>query len=120
MPRVTTKVSAVHLDADHRDAFSRAVQAVLASDLAEMTMAQLVDGLPLAGVAWEARGKLLTWAHPLMKHGQLCEGALEKTRSLRDNFDPDTLSFAPQVSHSTSKTDQVVCTSHLLTSGLAI
>lgn len=96
----------MHLDTNHRDAFYGAIQAVLASNLAEITMAQLVDGLPQADIAWRARGNHLTTAHPLAGHEQFCEGALEKTRSLRDDFDPDTLSFESRVSTRPSKTAQ--------------
>ena len=95
-----TKVTAVQLDTDHRDAFSRAIKTILGSDLAEITMAQLVDGLPLADIAWEARGNFLCRAHPLADHEQLCKDALEKVRSLRDDFGPETLSFEPHVSRS--------------------
>ncbi|KEY65068.1 hypothetical protein S7711_09861, partial [Stachybotrys chartarum IBT 7711] len=95
MPRATTKVLAVHLDKDHHDAFSRAVQTILACNMAEVTMAQLVDGLPQSSVAWEARGNSLSKARPLADHKQLCEGALEKIQSLQDECNPDTLSFEP-------------------------
>ncbi|KFA56062.1 hypothetical protein S40293_00044 [Stachybotrys chartarum IBT 40293] len=97
MPIVKTKVSAVDLDTDHRDVYSRAVKVILATDVAETTMAQLVDGLPRADVAWEARGNLLTKAHPLADHEQLCTGVLEMTQSLRDGFGPETLSFDSQL-----------------------
>ncbi|KFA60444.1 hypothetical protein S40285_08269 [Stachybotrys chlorohalonatus IBT 40285] len=97
MPRVKPTVSAVHLDTGHRDAFSRAIRAILATDLAETTMAQLVDGLPKADVAWEARGNLLTKAHPLADHEQLCSGVLEKTQALRNGFGPEMLSFDSQL-----------------------
>jgi hypothetical protein len=86
-------VLAAHLDAEHRDAYSRAVQAILATKLAEITMAQLVDGLPRAEIAWQAQGSFLTRGHPLTDHEELCEGVLIKTQSLRDNIDLDTLSF---------------------------
>lgn len=120
MPRVKPTVSAVHLDTGHRDAFSRAIRAILATDLAETTMAQLVDGLPKADVAWEARGNLLTKAHPLADHEQLCSGVLEKTQALRNGFGPEMLSFDSQVSSSTFVTARGACMSQLLTSGLAV
>jgi hypothetical protein len=91
------KVLAAHLDADHRDAYSRAVQAILATNLAEITMAQLVDGLPKAEIAWQAQGSFLCRSHPLTDHGELCEGVLEKTQSLRDDLNLDTLSFESHV-----------------------
>lgn len=120
MTRITTKVSAVHLDTDHRDAFSRAVQAILATNLAEIIMAQLIDGLPQADIAWEARGNFLTKAHPLADHEHLCKGALEKTQSLRDDFRPDSLSFESHVSQSSSKAVQAGWMLQLLTTGPVI
>ena len=90
--------SAVHADPAHRDALYHAIQTILASDLALTTMAQLVDGIPIASVAWDAQGNLITVNHPITEHEQLCEGVLDKTRSLRDEFDLDQLSFKPEVS----------------------
>lgn len=91
-------VSALLADAGHLDALYQAIQTILSTELALTTMAQLVDGIPLADVAWEARGNMLRGVHPIADHEQFCEGVLEKTRSLRDNFDLDTLSFQPDVS----------------------
>jgi hypothetical protein len=73
------EMSEVHLDADHRDALYRAVKATLASNIAEITMAQLVDGLPRTDIAWEARGNFLIRGHPIEDHEQLCKGVLETT-----------------------------------------
>ncbi|KAH7313970.1 hypothetical protein B0I35DRAFT_480606 [Stachybotrys elegans] len=97
MAKSTIKVAAVHFDNDHSDAFSQAIRCILKTSLSEVTMAQLLDGLPQADVAWEARGNLLIRANPLADHAQLCGGVLEKTRSWRDDFDPDTLQFEPQL-----------------------
>lgn len=97
MPASRIQLSSAHLAGDHHDALTRAVTTVLATELAHTTIAQLVDGLPQSSVAFEARGHLLTTDHPLYQHKELCVGALEMTQALRESFDPDTLSFSPDV-----------------------
>ncbi|KAJ4417539.1 hypothetical protein N0V82_006098 [Gnomoniopsis sp. IMI 355080] len=49
---------ATHLDSDHHEIFVRALRHVLSTELAETTMAQLIDGLPLAEVVYNMRANL--------------------------------------------------------------
>ncbi|KAK7425072.1 hypothetical protein QQZ08_008348 [Neonectria magnoliae] len=90
-------VSIDALDAEHRNALTRAVRNVLATDLALTTYAQIIDGLPIGDIAWDTRGTKITPAHPINSHVGLCQGALEKAIEFRGAFNPDTLIFKPEV-----------------------
>ncbi|KAG6032946.1 hypothetical protein E4U41_007061 [Claviceps citrina] len=79
------------LGQDHYQAFERALRNVLSTELAEFTMAQLVDGLPTIDVLIECRGLRNMRDHPIYNHRALCEGALERTREFRSKFDPSLL-----------------------------
>ncbi|KAK1764961.1 hypothetical protein QBC33DRAFT_579903 [Phialemonium atrogriseum] len=80
------------LGGPHRDIFARAVSNVLATELAKITYAQIIDGLPLASVAEETESNLLPDRHPLFDvHTELCPGVLEKTEEFRAQFDPGSL-----------------------------
>jgi hypothetical protein len=74
---------------------------VLATDLAELTFAQLVDGLPLWKVAIDMSRHSHTNEEPVCKHNELCPGAMDQARALRQTFDPlkmeirSDVSFAP-------------------------
>lgn len=77
--------------APHRDIFARAVSNVLSTDIAKITYAQIIDGLPLASVAQDT-GYELPNGHPLHNgHKDLCPGVLEKTEEFRARFDPGSL-----------------------------
>ncbi|KAJ0337733.1 hypothetical protein COL922a_006430 [Colletotrichum nupharicola] len=79
-------------DADHRDTFTRALWNVLGTEVAEITFAQIVDGLPLAEVAQDSGNGSLPNEHPIHDlHRQLCPGVIEKTHEFRDKFDPGTI-----------------------------
>jgi hypothetical protein len=83
---------------NHINILLQAIQNVLSTQIAEDTMAQLVDGLPTEQVAADARGCLMTIDHPLIKeHGKICEPALARTRELRANFSVSQISFDDQV-----------------------
>lgn len=69
------------LDTQHRSAAVLAVSNVISIARSELTMAQLIDGLPLCTVAEEARGGYIHKDHPLRKHPELCEGVLDRTRA---------------------------------------
>ncbi|OAA47844.1 hypothetical protein NOR_02334 [Metarhizium rileyi] len=87
-------VSVSTLSPDHYATFKQALSNILHTDLAELTMAQLVDGLPTISVYLEgyaARKQL--GPHPIKSHERLCDGALERTKQFCDNFDPSTLEF---------------------------
>lgn len=93
------RISSVDTDIEHQNAFSQAMETILAHPRTEHTMAQLVDGLPQADVALQSRGHHLgVRDHPLRNHVLLCDEVLEKTQSLRDNFDLNSLDFEPHVS----------------------
>ncbi|KAI8292453.1 hypothetical protein K4K60_006014 [Colletotrichum sp. SAR11_57] len=79
-------------DGDHRDTFTRALWNVLGTEVAEITFAQIVDGLPLAEVAQDSGNGSLLNEHPIHDlHQQLCPGVIEKTHEFRDKFDPGTI-----------------------------
>ncbi|KAI8315794.1 Aryl-alcohol dehydrogenase [Colletotrichum sp. SAR11_240] len=79
-------------DGEHRDAFTRALWNVLATEIAEITFAQIIDGLPLAEVAQDSGNGSLPNGHPIHDlHQQLCPGVIQKTHEFRDKFDPGTI-----------------------------
>lgn len=80
----------------HR-AFRRAISNVLSTELALSTFAQIVDGLPMADTAYNRRMHGLDPDHPVDKHEELCPGVMERTREIRDQFDPSILLFNPAV-----------------------
>ncbi len=85
-------------DGEHRRLLVGAIANILSTDLAEMTYAQIVDGLPTGDVAYEARVALYGF-HPIdHAHNELCPGMLEKAREFRDAFQPEILAFDSQVS----------------------
>lgn len=65
---------------------NHALQNILATDIAEETMAQLIDGLPLYWVGGNQGGQRIYRGHPLKEHTVLCLGVIEKTRLFRQNF----------------------------------
>ncbi|KAK3313960.1 hypothetical protein B0H66DRAFT_567468 [Apodospora peruviana] len=81
------------LDDAHRVPLTRAISNVLTTEIAETTYAQIIDGLPLASVADDTPGGILSPAHPINRHKTLCPGALDKTRLFRAEFDPGSLRF---------------------------
>lgn len=85
------------LDVEHRETFHRALANILSTDTAELTYAQLLDGLPTSesftdSYLWLAR-------HPVyeLEHKQLCDGYLEQAKEYRAQFDPANLSFEQSV-----------------------
>lgn len=90
-----TKVPVETLDLDHYHPLVGAVRNVLSTQLAEITFAQLLDGLPLVNTVWgmRLRGSLLFREHPLIQHDRLCEGAMDNVRMFRDMFEPAILRF---------------------------
>ncbi|KAF4469570.1 hypothetical protein FALBO_3532 [Fusarium albosuccineum] len=82
------------LDGAHHDIFKRAITRILDTDIAEITYAQIVDGLPLADVAYDSAGGGPYDDHPIYDvHNELCPGVLDKTREFRQSFDPQILKF---------------------------
>lgn len=88
------------LDDTHSSIFRRAIVNVLAADIAFETYAQIIDGIPVADVAWDLnpRSRRLYDAHPVNGHTELCSAALDKTVKFRNEFDPSTLELKPEVS----------------------
>ncbi|KAF5123858.1 hypothetical protein E5D57_011777 [Metarhizium anisopliae] len=56
-------------------------------------MAQLADGLPTIDVYREGYSRRNLGGNPLLPHESLCEGAMERTRAFRAEFDPSVLQF---------------------------
>lgn len=85
------------LDAEHMDAFRRALSNVLLTEVAENAYAEIIDGLPTR----ESWLDFNPWrlGHPVeeLKHDKLCPGSLEKARDLSSDFDIYVLSFPPWV-----------------------
>ncbi|KAK4464058.1 hypothetical protein QBC42DRAFT_172210 [Cladorrhinum samala] len=92
------RISIDKLDAAHRDVLIRAINNVLATENAIFTYAQIIDGLPIADVAWDQRIQCLFGDHPLDGgHEELCLGALDKAREVCPQWDPALLTFDPRV-----------------------
>ncbi|KAG5915006.1 hypothetical protein E4U42_000187 [Claviceps africana] len=85
------KISVSTLPHDHYAAFEKALWNVLFTELAELTMAQLVDGLPIWPVYLDSKGLFNLRGHPIRDHKELCEGALERTKAFRSSFKPSEL-----------------------------
>lgn len=83
---------------EHLDILERAISNVLSTELAIFTCAQLLDGLPIADVAFDRRFTGIEGEHIIEDvHENLCPGALEKARELYRDWDPSTLKFNPKV-----------------------
>lgn len=88
------------IDDGHRNAFRRAISRVLSTEIAEVTYAQIVDGLPLADVADDSVDGGPPRGHPLRQmHRNLCPGVLDKTKEFLARFNVGALQFNPQVSN---------------------
>lgn len=86
------------LDSEHAEAFKQALARILATEVAELTYAEILDGLPTTTSFLE----FSFWqeGHPVfeLNHETLCPGAVEKTRAFRDRLDPLHLVFPLSVS----------------------
>lgn len=92
------QASLADLDGEHRRLLVQAVERILCTEIAEVTYAQIIDGLPIADVAYDTRSPPYG-AHPLdERHEELCPGMLEKAREFRAGFQPDILTFKAKVS----------------------
>lgn len=82
------------LSDSHREAVVRAISNVLSTEIAEVTYAQIVDGLPLEYTVDDVYGNSLMGPdHPVFAHKELKEGVLDTVRSFRAAFDPQILEF---------------------------
>lgn len=83
----------------HRDIITRAISNVLSTEIAAVTYAQIVDGLPLASVIHTTSGSMLPKEHPVRNaHKELCLGVLEMAKDFRARFDPASLELDISVS----------------------
>lgn len=82
----------------HRQILDRAIRNVLSTELAQFTYAQIIDGLPIADVAWDRRLPGIMGEHIIDDHETLCPGALEKAQEYYQEWDPSSLKFDPEVS----------------------
>jgi hypothetical protein len=85
----------------HRQILDRAIRNVLSTELAQFTYAQIIDGLPIADVAWDRRLPGIMGEHIINDHEILCPGALEKAHEYYKVWDPSSLKLDPEVSHPT-------------------
>lgn len=95
---IEKSVVAQSLDGAHQVVFKRAMANILATELAGLTFAQLIDGLPLWDVAMDQSRKTHTKEEPVYNHKQLCHGAMEKMREMREQFDPLAMEVRADVS----------------------
>lgn len=91
--KTSSEVPIEVFDPDHYHLLVKAIQNILSTELAELSIAQLIDGVPLMMWVFEGRGCLLEKGHPLLERENLCEGALDQARLFRDAFDPAILQF---------------------------
>ncbi|KAG6353374.1 hypothetical protein INS49_007454 [Diaporthe citri] len=83
----------VILNEPHRDAVASAISRVLSTEIAEITYAQIVDGLPLLQVFKDVHGHLICLDHPIHQHTQLKDNTLDTVRQIRNEFNPNILQF---------------------------
>lgn len=81
------------LDDPHRVAVTQAIANVLSTEIAEITFAQIQDGLPLAEVIDDSSSNLLRSDHPIFKHTELSPKSLDEVRAFREGFDVGLLRF---------------------------
>jgi hypothetical protein len=81
----------------HRRVLDKAIRNVLSAELAIFTYAQIIDGLPIADVAWDRRLPGIMGEHIIDEHEILCPGAIEKAQEYYDNWQPYNLMFDPEV-----------------------
>lgn len=85
------------LEKTHQNALRRALSNLLATEVAEFTYAQIIDGLPTVESQDESYPRLD--GHPVheLDHRELCEGSLDRAREFRARFNPSDLLFKEQV-----------------------
>ncbi|POS75105.1 hypothetical protein DHEL01_v206505 [Diaporthe helianthi] len=91
------RITLENLTTDHLNIFHRALLHILGSELARDTFAQIVDGLPIADVAWDKRHPgIFGDDHPIEAHATLCPGVKDKTSACLEQYDLHSLAFGPQ------------------------
>lgn len=80
---------------EHRDAVVQAISNVLATEIAEVTYGEIVNGLPLEDTVHDVYGGngYMGSDHPVFAHKELKDGVLDTVRSFRAAFDPHILEF---------------------------
>lgn len=92
------RITLENLTTDHLNIFHRALLRVLGSELAIETFAQIVDGLPIADVAWDRRHPGIGGDdHPIEAHESLCPGVKDKTSASLEQYDLHSLAFDPKL-----------------------
>lgn len=92
------RITLENLTTDHLNIFHRALLRVLGSELAIDTFAQIVDGLPIADVAWDKRHPgIFGDDHPIEAHANLCPGVKDKTTACLEQYDLQSLVFDPKL-----------------------
>lgn len=81
----------------HRKVLDKAIKNVLSTELAIFTYAQIIDGLPIADVAWDRRLPGIMGEHIIDDHEILCPRVLEKAQEYHENWQPSSLMFDPEV-----------------------
>ncbi|KAK7934571.1 hypothetical protein PG985_000066 [Apiospora marii] len=90
----TRKLSIADIEEGHRNYFITAITRLISTDIAEVTYAQLFDGLPLSDVAGNRGYSAFPDDHPIYEvHEELCPGMVDKTRKFRNEFHLETLRF---------------------------
>ncbi|TQV94738.1 hypothetical protein IF1G_06749 [Cordyceps javanica] len=84
------------LDEEHRNSFIKALLRILHTEVAELTYAEILDGIPTSASYFDFYYP--QEGHPAISHTELCPGILDRTRQLRDQLDPRTLHFSSSVS----------------------
>ncbi|KAM0247820.1 hypothetical protein ACHAP5_003830 [Fusarium lateritium] len=83
---ISNYVELNRLEGAHYAILASALRNVLGTEIALLTFAQIVDGLPTSDVAWDQYGSKHHPNHPVNSHKTLCDGALEKAKEFRANF----------------------------------
>lgn len=92
------RITLENLTTDHLNIFHRAVLRVHGSELAIDTFAQIVNGLPIADVAWDKRHpSIFGDDHPNEAHASLCPGVKDKTSAYLEQYDLHSLVFDPKL-----------------------
>ncbi|KAK3903105.1 hypothetical protein C8A05DRAFT_43624 [Staphylotrichum tortipilum] len=81
------------LDGAHYDLLVRAISRVLFTEIAEITYAQIIDGLPIADVADDTPCPIYGNHTIFEVHEELCPGMLDKAREFRAQFQPEIMTF---------------------------
>lgn len=99
-PNVVERIRADQcLDQAHQAAFGTAVSNVLSTKIAEITFAQILDGLPLKKVAFGNEGHSNAIWDPVFNHETLCAGVMDRATQFRASFDPRELDMEVEVGH---------------------